>query len=683
MTVLGKSAGYIMSPHPENSSNASLAPMEPHSDFKWMSKLARMQGLSCLILNNALDIVYYDRSLIKLLELSDHIKREGISVLDVIEGMAKRGDFGPGDPTVFRQLLENEILRPANTTEALTRKLDLLTPSGRRLEFNLDLQTQDHYLLSCRDMTTEYIDKHALQVALNSSRSGYVIYNLESGKYHLCGESPKSALGEHLTERLLNKGLHDIVHPDDFKNCVKVWQGSLKEKKGCQVTFRVIDENTRIRWVKCHATPQVSESGTIANYIMFYTDVTSQLRVQDELRQAIDKAEKALSAKNNFLGRLSHEIRTPMNAVVGIADALIHHNADPTLSSKLELIQTSAEKIIRIVDESLQHTKLEEDMLELDPQPASPADSVRNVCALWAEKSAKHDVKLICRIDNSVPERMIFDDHRYEQCLNNLISNAVKFSPGGKIQVVLTSLETKNGPRLVLAVKDTGIGMSEAQLESLFEAYTQADKSISQRFGGTGLGMNITKQIIELMGGTVSARSELGKGTVIILTLPVNTERRIEDRRENSQALVSDMLSQAVPKPTAYDNLRILVVDDNATNHIVIKSLLETLVDSVDTAENGKDAINKLEQNEYDAVLMDIHMPVMDGIEATLAIRGTNSDFADIPIIALTADPQYQQKRLCKNIGMDDALAKPVKLTEILNSFDKLLPSIENAQEAA
>jgi CheY-like chemotaxis protein len=356
----------------------------------------------------------------------------------------------------------------------------------------------------------------------------------------------------------------------------------------------------------------------------------------------------------------------------------------------LELIQSSAEKIVRIVDESLEHTKLAEAKIQLDPQTASPRESVEAVCALWEQKAVENGIDLQCRIDAKVPETILFDSHRYEQCLNNLISNAVKFSPAGKIQVLLTTIENKRGRSLVAVVKDSGIGMNKAQLSTLFEAYTQADKSISGRFGGTGLGMNITKQLIELMGGKITAKSEIGTGTIIALSLPIQEDRRQEeDRRQNtSRDLVDGMLENAVKEETEYAALKMLVVDDNPTNHMVVSSLLGSIVKHIDVAENGVEAISALdaaqaENAQYDIVLMDIHMPVMDGIEATLAIRGSQEPYTNIPIVALTADPQYQQRRLCKNIGMDDALAKPVKLTELLSAMDRVLESRKTSGLAA
>jgi len=676
-----------MTPHVDatQTADAGLVPFDimQKLQFEWLARLSRMSGLASMIVNSELDIIFYEDRVLDMLEFDHGVDLTGTSLLGVVSELATRGDFGPGDKEIFCNLVKTEINRLPEKGEIKPKTLNLITPKGRRLQFRQDLDLDGIYLLTCKDITDDHIKRHALRVALDSSVSGYIIYNLETQKYEIHGEAGRKALGSVLTARLLKKGIESILHPNDVKKVQDQWLKGLSSKKAWTSTFRIIDSEGRTRWMKSRATPQLSESGKVSMVIFFYTEVTSQLRIQDELRQAKDVAEKSLSAKNNFLGRLSHEIRTPMNAVVGIADALIHHNGDPKIIPKLELIQTSAEKIIKIVDESLQHTKLSEAKMELDPISASPRKSVEAACALWEQQAIKTEVDLICRIDDSVPDTIIFDPHRYEQCINNLLSNALKFSPGGTVNIILTTMGEHQNKKLVLAVKDNGIGMNEAQLDGLFEAFTQADKSISGKFGGTGLGMNITKQIIELMGGNVTAKSTSGEGTVVAMTLPIREERRVEDRRESTQTLVSDMLDSAVPPKAGYESLRVLVVDDNATNHMVVCSLLDSLVETIEVAENGIEAIAKLNAAEFDVVLMDIHMPVMDGIEATLAIRSNPSAYSDIAIIALTADPQYQQKRLCKNIGMNDALAKPIKLTELLAAFDRLALKQASSEIAA
>ena len=647
--------------------------------FEWLARAARLWGTALLVVDTKLQIKFYDRAIADILELDSSVDLTGANLLDIAGELAIRGDFGPGDPAIFVDLVRNEFTKSAGALEPSNRKLNFVTPSGKRVQFSQEIKHDGLFMLGCRDVTKSYIQKHALKVALDSSDSGYIMFDVETRKFHDVGNFASRKHCNRLAQRLLNDELKNVIHPEDYKKVKSVRKQAEANKEPWSGTFRILDDQADTIWVKVQATPQISESGVVTSYIFFYSQVTSQLRVQDDLRKAIEQTEKSLSAKNAFLGRLSHEIRTPMNAVVGIADALIHHDGNPKILPKLKLIQSSAEKIIRIVNESLEHTKLAESKVQLDPHPASPREAVESVCALWEQKAIENDIDLQCRIDAKVQDTIIFDTHRYEQCLNNLISNAVKFSPGGKIQVVLTTLETKGQNNLVAVVKDTGIGMNEAQLANLFEAYTQADKSISGRFGGTGLGMNITKQLIELMGGKITAKSEIGSGTVIALTLPIKAERRVEERRENtSGGLLDDILESAAEPESEYSALKMLVVDDNPTNHMVVSSLLGSLVKHIDVAENGVEAIDALKKAEgenaqYDIVLMDIHMPIMDGIEATLAIRGGKEPFTDIPIIALTADPQYQQRRLCKNIGMDDALAKPVKLTELLGAMDGVL----------
>ena len=647
--------------------------------FEWLARAARLWGTALLVVDTKLQIKFYDRAIADILELDSSVDLTGANLLDIAGELAIRGDFGPGDPAIFVDLVRNEFTKSAGALEPSNRKLNFVTPSGKRVQFSQEIKHDGLFMLGCRDVTKSYIQKHALKVALDSSDSGYIMFDVETRKFHDVGNFASRKHCNRLAQRLLNDELKNVIHPEDYKKVKSVRKQAEANKEPWSGTFRILDDQADTIWVKVQATPQISESGVLTSYIFFYSQVTSQLRVQDDLRKAIEQTEKSLSAKNAFLGRLSHEIRTPMNAVVGIADALIHHDGNPKILPKLKLIQSSAEKIIRIVNESLEHTKLAESKVQLDPHPASPREAVESVSALWEQKAIENDIDLQCRIDAKIPDTIIFDTHRYEQCLNNLISNAVKFSPGGKIQVVLTTLETKGQNNLVAVVKDTGIGMNEAQLANLFEAYTQADKSISGRFGGTGLGMNITKQLIELMGGKITAKSEIGSGTVIALTLPIKAERRVEERRENtSGGLLDDILESAAEPESEYSELKMLVVDDNPTNHMVVSSLLGSLVKHIDVAENGVEAIDALKKAErenaqYDIVLMDIHMPVMDGIEATLDIRGSKESYTDIPIIALTADPQYQQRRLCKNIGMDEALAKPVKLTELLNAMDRVL----------
>jgi len=336
----------------------------------------------------------------------------------------------------------------------------------------------------------------------------------------------------------------------------------------------------------------------------------------------------------------------------------------------------------------------------------------------------------------------MIDRMRFGQCLNNLLSNAAKFTEHGHIDVVVKLHAPANqAPQLAIAVRDNGIGMTKEQVEQVFTAYKQADETIATRFGGTGLGMSITKSLIELMGGKITLKSVPDKGTLFLILLPIkladtgvttdifqsssqteSLSAKIKEtppasqikktviaeaseikETQRQQTVVADLqppkpevvdkksltpsqrlMAKLDVKTTELEKLNVLVVDDNETNHIVMTSLLESVVGKIYSTYNGKEALNTLKIEHIDIVLMDIHMPIMDGIEATIAIRSNPDIYPDVRIIALTADPQYQQKRLCVNIGMDEAMAKPVKLVDLIETMKKTLANpINNLAKAS
>ena len=665
---------------PHVTSNVSEAAAHNKSEFKWLSRLSDISGLAIALFSEERGLEFYNKLTLELFEIPDGVFAYGTSYTDIIEHMARRGDFGSGDAQGFIAHIVDIFNNQRAGVEDVA-EIKVTMPSGRRLLVQQKQEEDDCTLLTAKDITNEERKSETLDIALESGSAGYWYYNCETKELAFNSEYLEKHLSFRQMDRARNKGVLAIIHPDDIAGAKAVWEQGLADGKPWKHTCRILTGNGQSMWLRWNARPQLSEKGHVISFTCFFHDITQELETSDALRKAKETAEKSLKTKNDFLARLSHEVRTPMNGVIGIADALIHHHSDNEINPKLELIQSSAEKILRIVDETLNHTKLHADKLTLESTSASPAKSVENVARLWEHKALKNNIALNYSIDPSVPDTMIFDHFRYEQCLNNLISNAIKFSPNGTVQIVLTTVSSKDGSsRLVLAVKDNGIGMSIDQQKQIFEPYTQADTSIARRFGGTGLGMTITKEIIELMGGTITLRSESGKGTVFAITLPIELEAKTS--KENaSGALVAQILEDAKPEPTNYSNLRVLVADDNATNHMVITSLLESLVAEIHIAHDGQQAIEILETTEIDIVLMDIHMPVMDGIEATLAIRGRSEPWSDVRIIALTADPQYQQKRLCRNIGMDEAMAKPVKLVDLLTAFDNVLAIEDHPQE--
>ena len=632
------------------------------------ARVMGMTNLAVAIFDQNLNLKFYNEMALQYFEVEDADFDKNQSFTDIAKTFSSSQTTDILGPLQVQGFIENS----SDDTDNTTNEIKLTTRKGLRL--HIKRKTLDGLnIITAQDITENYIRNQTLSIALETGQAGYFNYNIKTKKYKIHSDYLRKQLTEKQMKKADEEGFLSIIHPGDKNGAIEAWNNAKSTGVATEKVCRIMTGKGRNIWMRWHFKPQYSRKDKLVGYNCFFKDISKALEIRDALRQSKEDAERALKIKNDFLARLAHEIRTPMNGVIGIADALIHHNSDPVINPKLELIQSSADKILRIVDETLNHTKLHADKLTLDSNPASPVKSVEDVMNLWEQKALQNNINLTSVVSPDVPDEIIFDKFRYEQCINNLISNAVKFTPNGSIKVILTTTQKENEkPQLIFAVQDNGIGMTDDQQSQIFEAYTQADKSISGRFGGTGLGMTITKEIIELMGGSIYVRSKLGNGSIFVLSLPY-TEDEKESFEEDCNELVDQILEEAKPEDTNYSRLKVLVVDDNSTNHVVVTSLIESLVAEVHLASNGQEAIDVLKTKEIDVVLMDIHMPVMDGIEATLSIRASTEPWSEVLIIALTADPEYQQKRLCKNIGMDDALAKPVKLSDILQSFDNVM----------
>jgi signal transduction histidine kinase/ActR/RegA family two-component response regulator len=687
-------------------------------DFFWLKRLADLTGEVCVVVDRDLGIQYVDEKIFELINI-EPIDAKNLTHLNQLTSiMAEQGYFGNGDPKVFEALISDLLVNQRLKQSGPTQIINAVTPSGRHIDIRVSLGRDDSYVLLMRDVTHQELEKQALDTALQVGQSGYWYFNLQSQEFRVRADWLEDHFSDANIEKIRKKGFTHVLHRNDRHKSKDVIDRAVETRVPQMTKVRILSDDGATHWIKAQVMPNMDESGTVQSVCCFFSMITQQVRIEQDLRDAQTKAETALKAKNEFLGRLSHEVRTPLNAVVGMADALVHNCKDTSILPQLTLIQSSAEKVIEMVESTLEHTKLAEDAIELNLRECSPGKLVETICRSWKDKAAIDNTKLSFAIHPDVPKTMSMDGFRYEQCLNNLLSNAIKFTPGGTVKVILAPKGHGDNQQLILAVRDSGIGIKEGSLTHIFQPFKQADKSISSRFGGTGLGLAIVKDLIELMGGRINVSSEYGKGTLFAIALPVNpshvsqnvsqkpitTQSAAPTEVNQSEAadeqphaspepaaeppqgsnapdersLVDRLLDKSSSKATPYDRLSILIVDDNATNHIVVSSLLSRVVGEITTALNGKEALDQLKQKKFDLVLMDIHMPVMDGIETTLAIRSEPSDYQHVPIIALTADPQYQQARLCRNIGMNSSLGKPIKLTGLLQAFDEVLFSKNN-----
>jgi signal transduction histidine kinase/CheY-like chemotaxis protein len=375
---------------------------------------------------------------------------------------------------------------------------------------------------------------------------------------------------------------------------------------------------------------------------------------RQQLDDARRKAEEATAAKSGFLATMSHEIRTPMNGVLGMMALLDQTRLEAGQREYLDTARRSGEALLAIIDDILDLSKLEAGRMGVDAVPFAPRRAVDDVAALLRPLASDKGLDLTAIIADDVPESLTGDGRRVRQILLNLVGNALKFTAHGFVRIEATLDTDESGASwLRLAVRDSGIGIDDLALSRLFTEFTQADTSTTRRYGGTGLGLAISRRLATLMGGSVLAASAPGVGSTFTLVLPAIAAA--EPEAVDGVAAAPKPLKIAARRPV------VLLVEDNPVNQLVATRMLQLEGCEVDLAANGAEAVDRAQMRLYDLILMDCHMPVMDGFEATRRLREQLIPAARPPILALTASVLDEDRQLCRQAGMDAALAKPLQ----------------------
>lgn len=460
--------------------------------------------------------------------------------------------------------------------------------------------------------------------------------------------------------------------------------------KGFVVDYPLVLIDGNLTSVLFNGSVYKDVDGNVIGAVVVARDITELKKAENELieakafaelatkmaEEALIKAEGAtriavdsVKAKQQFLSNMSHEIRTPMNAIIGFTKVVLKTELTSKQREYLQAIKTSGDALIVLINDILDLAKVDSGKMSFEKTPFKMAKSIAAMIHLFDIKSQEKNVSLIKEYDESIPEIVIGDPVRLHQIILNLVSNAVKFTIQGKIIVSVKLVqETEDDVIIEFAVSDTGIGIVEAKIESIFENFQQASSGTSRIYGGTGLGLAIVKQLVEGQGGTIKVKSVINEGSTFSFRLPFQKTIANVETPEDIFALDTEL-----------KNINVLVVEDIALNQLLMRTLLDDFGFNCDIASNGKIAIEKLRLKQYDIILMDLQMPVMNGFETTEYIRKTLN--SNVPILALTADVTTVDLAKCKDVGMNDYVSKPVDERLLYSKIIRILKKVDHSNQ--
>ena len=399
----------------------------------------------------------------------------------------------------------------------------------------------------------------------------------------------------------------------------------------------------------------------------FHRDISARKAAEAAIVAARDEAQAANHAKSEFLAAMSHEIRTPLNGVLGMAAAMEFTQLSKEQRAMLGTINESGQILMTLLSDILDLSKIEAGRLVLESTPFDVAASLQAVARLYAETAAHKDLGYEVEVSEAAKGWFVGDPTRYRQVVQNLVSNALKFTEIGQVRISLDAEPGAEGQmRLTTKVTDTGLGVTSEARKRLFQKFSQADASTTRRFGGTGLGLAISRQLVEALGGDIGVDSEPGCGSCFWFTLPMTVA---EARQEPAEA-------PAAVAREARSTVRILAAEDNKTNQLVLGALLAQADVDVMFVDNGAEAVAAVREQHFDLILMDVQMPVMDGITASGVIRAMDGPRGRTPIIAVTADAMPEQVSLCMSAGIDAHVSKPLRPDNLFSVIDEVLSRV-------
>ena len=399
----------------------------------------------------------------------------------------------------------------------------------------------------------------------------------------------------------------------------------------------------------------------INEIISFFNDMCDKLNDSSEvLKSNVDKAKYLAKAKSSFLANMTHELRTPLNSIIGYTNLLLEDEKEHSKKSKLKTIYSAGEHLLILINDILDFSKIEASKLKLSREVFSFNSMLKNVEDMFHMETLKKDIEFIVYLKNDIPEYLLGDEARLKQVIINLLSNAFKFTEAGRIELSVSYFDGS----LIIEVADSGIGIPESKLNQIFDAFQQVDMNASKKYEGTGLGLSITKGICEVMNGEINVTSELNKGTTFIVSLKIPAVKNISTKNIEKPQTNLTTVRQG--------DFNILLAEDVEDNRILVKHMLKNMSVNIDCAENGKIALEKMNQKKYDLLLLDIQMPEMNGIQVLRNLKKSN-EINKITVIALTAYAMKEEKEKIMKAGCHHILTKPLKKNDLIKKVSEIL----------
>lgn len=526
---------------------------------------------------------------------------------------------------------------------------------------------KDGILVIVNDITK----RREIEIALRQSEEKYrslveniteVIFSVDlEGKFTYISPVIKQ-LSYFEVEEIIGTPFTDYIHPDDLEGLIESFQKSLQGISE-PYEFRVFDKKGGIKFMRSSSRLKY-ENGNPVGLHGVLIDISHQKISEEELKKAKTEAESAVKIKSQFLATMSHEIRTPMNGVIGMTDLLMLTNLNSEQKEYVETIKSSGEVLLSLINDILDFSKIESGKLKIENYPCDIRKCIEELINTFVPIAKTKKLKLKSFVYENVPNTIVSDSSRIRQILSNLISNAIKYTEQGEINVYINALSFVNGNiELEFSVKDTGIGIEKHSIPQLFQPFTQLDTSTTRKNSGTGLGLIISKHLVEMMKGKIRVESTPGMGSKFIFTITGKQDKE-NLKLEFEKKPLNFNLSNEIP-------LNILLVEDNLINQKVTVRLLKKFGYILDVAVNGSEALEMVKRKEYNIIFMDIQMPVMDGFEATKRIKRMFPVDKCPIVIAMTAAVMKGDKEKCLEAGMMDYIPKPVLPEAVQAAIEK------------